>query len=531
MSDNDEIQKSVIRKAVEISPIPNFVYEKPLVSIDENGEPQVIYRANGNKIPIKKLPLLYVGGYDDKDNLISYQPLDMVNEFLLSKAIDDGVLELGTDAQGLAHYFSFVLDKQAEWDAEYDQEDFDPLYDDPRPEWSAFPRNKQERLTYQYRDGIKQLAIDGVLAKTTARQYMSSVVGFYKHCLRQGIRFNNPPFQFETVNIHYEASASSMKAYQRKQVHTTDMRIKFAKSSRSGGTNLSNLRRDLKPFTNNEWKILQTILMKSRRVVRHGDNNKLHSLPIEFCLHPMICRNTGLRREEAASLHLGQIVNPETMIQGGKEVFKKPVMDLGVGDKYQSLTKTAEGFAEKNKSRITIIPATLMKMLYDYSQSDRYQKRFEKFKAWCKEQAESGNTHYFEGDDAINPELEYLFITQSGKPMFTRLQDFTGRWVEIRNTANLTQGLDQPIVGSLHNLRSTFAVNIFRHLINKKNEYGNPSITPDEALDRVSALLGHEDRATTMEYLKIAQDMPSADEIYEDVLGYIGAFDDLEVAL
>ncbi|ABU72027.1 hypothetical protein VIBHAR_03077 [Vibrio campbellii ATCC BAA-1116] len=297
MSDNDEIQKSVIRKAVEISPIPNFVYEKPLVSIDENGEPQVIYRANGNKIPIKKLPLLYVGGYDDKDNLISYQPLDMVNEFLLSKAIDDGVLELGTDAQGLAHYFSFVLDKQAEWDAEYDQEDFDPLYDDPRPEWSAFPRNKQERLTYQYRDGIKQLAIDGVLAKTTARQYMSSVVGFYKHCLRQGIRFNNPPFQFETVNIHYEASASSMKAYQRKQVHTTDMRIKFAKSSRSGGTNLSNLRRDLKPFTNNEWKILQTILMKSRRVVRHGDNNKLHSLPIEFCLHPMICRNTGLRRE------------------------------------------------------------------------------------------------------------------------------------------------------------------------------------------------------------------------------------------
>ena len=513
MSDNDEIQKSVIRKAVEISPIPNFVYEKPLVSIDENGEPQVIYRANGNKIPIKKLPLLYVGGYDDKDNLISYQPLDMVNEFLLSKAIDDGVLELGTDAQGLAHYFSFVLDKQAEWDAEYDQEDFDPLYDNPRPEWSAFPRNKQERLTYQYRDGIKQLAIDGVLAKTTARQYMSSVVGFYKHCLRQGIRFNNPPFQFETVNIHYEASASSMKAYQRKQVHTTDMRIKFAKSSRSGGTNLSNLRRDLKPFTNNEWKILQTILMKSRRVVRHGDNNKLHSLPIEFCLHPMICRNTGLRREEAASLHLGQIVNPETMIQGGKEVFKKPVMDLGVGDKYQSLTKTAEGFAEKNKSRITIIPATLMKMLYDYSQS------------------ESGNTHYFEGDDAINPELEYLFITQSGKPMFTRLQDFTGRWVEIRNTANLTQGLDQPIVGSLHNLRSTFAVNIFRHLLNKKNEYGNPSITPDEALDRVSALLGHEDRATTMEYLKIAQDMPSADEIYEDVLGYIGAFDDLEVAL
>ncbi len=244
MSDKDANKKKVIRKEVEISTIPNFVYEKPLVSIDENGEPQITYRANGNKTLIKKLPLLHIAEYDDKDKLISYQSLDMVNEFLLSKAIDDGVLELGTDAQGLAHYFSFVLDKQAEWDAEYDEGDFDPLYDDPRPEWSIFPRNKQERVTYQYRDGIKQLAINGVLAKTTARQYMSSVVGFYKHCLRQGIRFNNPPFQFETVNIHFEASASSMKAYQRKQVHTTDMRIKFSKSSRSGGTNLSNLRRD-----------------------------------------------------------------------------------------------------------------------------------------------------------------------------------------------------------------------------------------------------------------------------------------------
>lgn len=516
---------------IEISSIPNFVYEKPLVSVNENDECHITYRLNGNKIPIKKLPLLYIAGYDEKDNLISYQPLDMVNEFLLSKAIDDGVLELGTDAQGIAHYFSFVLDKQAEWDAEYDEGNFDPIYDDPRPEWNVFPRNKQKRLTYQYRDGIKQLAIKGILAKTTVRQYMSSVVSFYKHCLRQGISFNHPPFQFEIVNIQLEASAASMKAYQSKQVHTTDMRIKFSKSSRSGGTALTNLRRDLKPFTNNEWNILQKILMRSRRVVRHGDNNKLHSLPIEFCLHPMICRNTGLRREEAASLHLGQIVNPETMIQDGKEVFKKPVMDLGVGDKYLSLTKTAEGFAERNKSRVTIIPAALMKILYDYSQSDRYQKRLKKFKAWCKEQAKADNMHFFEGDDAINPQLEYLFITQSGKPMFIRLQDFTGRWVEIRNTANLTQGLEHPIVGSLHNLRSTFAVNIFRHLLSKKDEYGNPLIKADEALDRVSALLGHEDRVTTIEYLKISQDMPSADEIYENVLDYIGAFDDLEVVL
>ena len=529
MLDNDK--KKVVRREVTVSTINNSVYKTPLVFVDENGELQVTYRPNSKEIHIKKLPLLYISGYDEKGGLVTYESVQVANEYLSVKVIDKGALDLGTDAKALALYFSFVLDKQAEWDAEYDEDEFDPLYDSPRPEWCVFPRRKQERLTYQFRDALKQLAIEGVLAKTTVRQYLSSVVALYKHCIRQGISFNNPPFEFETVNIHFDGSASSMKAYRSKQVQTTDMRIKFAKPSRSDGTSLGNLRRDLKPFTNNEWDILQNILMKSRRVARHGDESKLHSLPIEFCLHPMICRYTGLRREEAASLHLGQIVNPETMIKDGQEVFKKPVMDLGVGDKYQSLTKTAEGFAEKNKSRVTIIPAKLMKTLYDYSQSERYKKRLTKFKQWCKDQKEEGNAQFFEGDDAINPELNYLFITQSGRPMFLRLQDFTGRWVEVRNTANLTKALERPIVGSLHNLRSTFAVNIFRHLLNKKDENGNPSITPDDALDRVSALLGHEDRTTTMQYLKIAQDMPSADEIYEDVLDYIGAFDSLECSL
>jgi integrase len=161
-----------------------------------------------------------------------------------------------------------------------------------------------------------------------------------------------------------------------------------------------------------------------------------------------------------------------------------------------------------------------MKELYDYTQSERYTKRLFKYKAWCKEQIENGNTSLFEGDDAINPEINYLFLTQTGKPMVLRVQDFTGRWIEVRNTANHSQSLGLQITGSLHNLRATFAVNIFRHLLKKMD--------PDDALDRVSSLLGHEDREITLEYLKIAQDMPMGDEIYEDVLDYIGAFDDVK---
>ncbi|KIT54154.1 hypothetical protein H334_22140 [Vibrio parahaemolyticus 901128] len=40
--------------------------------------------------------------------------------------------------------------------------------------------------------------------------------------------------------------------------------------------------------------------------------------------------------------------------------------------------------------------------------------------------------------------------------------------------------------------------------------------------------LGHEDLSTTLLYLQIAQDQPTGDEIWEDVLDYLGVFDDEE---
>ena len=80
--------------------------------------------------------------------------------------------------------------------------------------------------------------------------------------------------------------------------------------------------------------------------------------------------------------------------------------------------------------------------------------------------------------------------------------------------------LGQKVNGSIHNLRSTFAVAIFRALLRK--------VSSDIALAIVSDLLGHEDIKTTMLYLKIAENAPTGDEIYEDVLDFVGVFDELE---
>lgn len=52
-------------------------------------------------------------------------------------------------------------------------------------------------------------------------------------------------------------------------------------------------------------------------------------------------------------------------------------------------------------------------------------------------------------------------------------------------------------------------------------------MTSDKALSIVSEFLGHEDIATTLLYLQIAEDQPTGDEIWEDILDYLGVFQEM----
>lgn len=513
----------MVKFKVELSTISPFTYKRPVCSVDSNGEIQITHRGNEKGTVIKKVTLLNLVGYDSKGKLISIEPLDCVNQFLLSQHLDNFKLESGLLSRALGHYFTFIIAHQEAWDDEYDEDTFNELYDEPRPQWNSFPKRKINKLTYQYRESLKDLVLNQEseadrMARSTAKAYMLSVVNFYKFHLRQGVQFNNPPFEHEVVTLSFKAGGANMNAYMRKEIHTTDLRLNFPKSSRNDGIALNYYRRDLKPLLDQEWLLVQNILTKTKRVIRNVNGEmKMQSIAIEYCLGFMICRYTGMRREEMASLHLDQIVKPQSLIRDGKEQFVKPVLRIGIGGEYGSLTKTK---GAGNKSRKTVIPSVLMNQLYEYTQSERYKKRLAKFNSYCEKQIELGNKAIFEGDDAINPDKKYLFISLNGVPLVSRPSDFTGRWVEVRNTVNKSSKLTHNMVGSIHNLRSTFAVNMFRILLNK--------LSCDEALSIVSSLLGHENYKTTLEYLKIAEDVPNADEIYEDALDYLGVFDALK---
>ena len=131
------------------------------------------------------------------------------------------------------------------------------------------------------------------------------------------------------------------------------------------------------------------------------------------------------------------------------------------------------------------------------------------------------NMHYeqkYQNNIDVDVNKRYLFLSNTGRPIFTELTSNNNRWTEVRNT--VSQKLNVSFTHKPHNLRSTYAVSIFRALLKTHD--------PEQALSYVSARLGHADLATTLEYLKIAQDAPTGDEIYEDVLDFLGVFDELD---
>ncbi|UDM64323.1 site-specific integrase (plasmid) [Pseudoalteromonas piscicida] len=498
-------------RTTEIKP---FTYRTPLITPDENGELSIKYSRQQQK-HIKKVVLLNLVGRNAKGDIVSYEPLKQVNRFLLAHHLDDNRQESEQYSKGLVHYFSFLIELQRLWDSEYDQELYNELIDLPRPSWDTFPIRKSDKATYQYREALIKAVLEPIrpnqaIARTTATAYMSAVVKFYSFHIRNGYKFNNPPFEHEVVSIQFQGDSASIGAYLTKDVHTTDLRLNLGKSRRNEGGSLSSSRRNLNPLTNKEWQVVEDILTNTRRVIKNvAGETTTSSLSIEYCLFFLVARYTGLRKEEVASLHKGQVVKPDE---------RKKAMRFGVGGQYGSLTKTS---GAGNKPRQTIIPKRIMQLLYEYTRSGRYKKRISKFKEHCKIKRQKGELGYFYGDDGVDESKEYLFISQTGVPFFTKLSEANARWNEIRTTANVSSGLD--LTGTIHNLRATFAVSLFRLLLR--------NVTPDKALALVSECLGHGEESVTLMYLKIAQDEPSGDEIYEDILEFIGVFEETDTSV
>lgn len=509
----------MIKYRIETTTIKPFTYKLPIIEVTNDGELKIRYSKIVESYKhIKKITFLNLVGRTENGEIFSFEPMHHVNSFLMAHHIDDDKEESEQLSKAMVHFFSYIIGLQERWDDEHDQDLYEEGIDESRPKWDSFSHIQSKKITYQYKKALKDSVLnskDG-LARTTASNYMRSVVSFYKFHLKNGYTFNNPPFEHEIITIHFNSDSARMKPYGSKLVHTTDLRLNFPKSKRNDGGVIEHYRRDLKPLSNQEWIEVEKILTKTRSIIKcvNGEE-KLIKLAEEYCLFFLICRFSGMRREEVASLHRGQIVKPKTIVENGIERFTSSIVRIGIGGQYGSLTKTVNG---GNKSRVTIIPSSLMQKLYEYTCSDRYRKRLSKFHQYCEIQRHKKSHSLFNGVDAIDENKDYLFIQQSGIPTFHSLANVNARWSEIRNTVN--RKLDKPMLGSPHNLRPTFAINLFRMLLRR--------VSSDKALAYVSNILGHEEIKTTLLYLQIAEEYPTGDEVYEDMLDWAGVFDYLE---
>ena len=182
---------------VEVQP---FTYRHPLIVVNEDGEVQISYsQKRDDAIHIKRITFLSMVGRDANGHIKLYKPIEHVNRFLMAHHIDDGREESSQYSKALIHFFSFLTALQEKWDAENDGDLFDEVLGLQRPSWNYMAPRKAHRITYQYRAALKYSVINESdknlrLARTTASAYMNAVVKFYSYHIRQGHKFNNPPF-------------------------------------------------------------------------------------------------------------------------------------------------------------------------------------------------------------------------------------------------------------------------------------------------------------------------------------------------
>ncbi|EDM64710.1 hypothetical protein PE36_22645 [Moritella sp. PE36] len=208
-----------IRYEISTTEIKPFTYKTPLVSVDSNGELQLTHSKSADgDVHVKTITFLNLVGRNEAGDMVSFEPMDYVNRFLMAHHIEEDREESAQYAKALVHYFSYIIALQEAWDKEYDEYLFDELIDLPRPRWDFMPSRKSQRPTYMYRDAVKKSVTEPgdnqkPLAKTTASAYVRGVIKFYSFHLIIGYEFNNKPFQHEIVTINFEAPETSMKAY------------------------------------------------------------------------------------------------------------------------------------------------------------------------------------------------------------------------------------------------------------------------------------------------------------------------------
>ena len=430
--------------------VPSVRIDQTLSKKVDSSTGEIIFNFKGTSNEVLNVPLLY------QEDGVS---VTVVNNWLVDLKSNRYRKQVNTQAQALLHYFIFLDSVGLEWD-----------------DMPVTPRNKP---TYKFSKYLRDAFRSGTIARSTANNYLGAVVNFYKFYLMKGYDFTNKPFNYETIKIKVDGSHEYMRS---KFIfaNTTDIRLNLPNDTSHGG-----ISRQLVPLSAHEWTLVDDICRIKGKVHSNTVNGSiLVSLSQEFKLAVSLARYTGLRREELTTFRAKLIFKPTT-----EQLERKYLVHTdGIHVSPQQGVDT-----KGSGSRIIEMPSSLMLLLHQYINSNRYIARRKLFE--IKKPIESDNPP--------------LFISQNGN--FYSSRTFNARWGEVRNTVRLQS---PSFNHKFHNLRSTYAVNRLKELLDK-------GIKEGDALDYIQSVMGHKSRSTLLHYLKFCHEGVSANELYEQTLDVI----------
>ncbi|MEZ8086695.1 hypothetical protein [Vibrio sp. 1S139] len=433
----------------------------------------------------------------DSEGTDLIEPISIANAVILKLALEtsgspDRVAGL---ALALVHYFQFL--------------------DDNKLEWHHMPRMKAQRPTYRFQRHLMDMANiklpKGVepnpepYKASTVKSMIREIVKFYK-CLedRYGFEFDFRPFNAEDVSITYNtSSANDMEKHKKRRIPSTDLRIK--------GRSITEKDR-LMAMSDTEWGLFDN----QSRIERFGietDGTK-RKVSENNIRQFQICRFSGLRADEVASLHSGNIIKPTN-----EDIERNTYVDFNFGPQYGNRTKGG------TTNRVCEMPARLMYELFKYVRSEGYIALEQEYKktAVIRHQITKKplkenplNTPLFLNRITKNVRKGMLSGAKVSYVDSVSSKTISNRFGEIVRFLKIKHNCDFP--HTVHNLRSTYAVRRMEQYHEAFIKAGvDPARAWSKAITSVKGRLGHLSILVTDRYLRQAQSHEGAFAMSERV--------------
>ncbi|MHB0763446.1 tyrosine-type recombinase/integrase [Stutzerimonas sp. NM35] len=351
--------------------------------------------------------------------------------------------------------------------------DYLRFLEDEGMDYLHFPKNDRLKVTYRYRQRLIDFVTDGQLSASTASARINAVVNFYRGIITWNLAddANIEGVAFTEIK-KYISVTSDYGISKNLKVNSHDLAIANTKKQRQaeyisdGG--------DLRPLTVSEQTCVLQALLESARE---------YQLMFYFALF------TGARVQTVGTLRIKHL-------QGELDSNGNLRLPIGAG----TLIDTKRG-----KRMTLLVPGWVVRDMLIYSRSAEAKKR---------------RTRSYYGDTEDN----YVFLSKNGVPYYTSKKEILDRRdsrisvsagmvdrardVSIQDGAAVRTHIQQILLPRIHrnshnfqeftfhDLRATFGMNL---LESQLQHMGDQSITA--ALEYVQQRMGHNNKATTMQYL------------------------------